>query len=489
MIDCVLSSSDNKILINVLHCFNGQSLVDLSQSIEKLVSEMLLRNVDNKLSIDEICETVKILYQVKQNSAAEKFWLNIKDHEKKITATNIKHVYELLKYVKISRRFILGILERKITDVWFQLSTQDILDILEILNAVDLTPYVSIHSLSRFLYVNIQSVDENSLLKIVNKFKNLSYMDENIQMALEKYCKTKCIKIKNPELLIELLDYCKVNRFRNFHVLNGACEYFILNSKLIKPVHIKKLMDPLGFLDFQPINATNFWKAIEKYLEQQFTEIPPTDIIDIMLSCCYVEKFPLNFTPKIFNTYFLDLLHSSSPPMKLQKMRQNLKLFDFTMTLECSDYSGPYLPKDHTGKSLWQDGRINRLINNINENLTEIVGSKASFSKSVILYQLPFNELFIIDILYHPAGMLNTWNIKMLQREKNLNVAVLIHLPEHFSADGYLIGPQSMRIRQFRKLGLKVATLKYDALMKLKIHPNELDNYLKERMKLALEAL
>lgn len=373
--------------------------------------------------------------------------------------------------------------------MWWLLTTNEILGILQILNDCKITPYTTMHSISRYIFTNIHTINEEMLLLMIQNLKELDYIDTNIEKSLEKYIKTRGVKIKDASLIVEIMNYCQSHQLRSMHILNGVSEYFILNCQKIRPEHMKEILQPFGLLDYQPINSIKFWQVVEQYLDENFSKIPACDIIDIMLTCVYLERYPLNFVKRIFNSYFLDLLHATTPPHRLQRIRGNLKLFDFSLTLECLDYAGPFLPRDHTAKQIWQDGRIKRVVNNISANLEEVAGGETNFTKSVILFQLPVNDLFIVDVLLHPSGMTNTWNISILSKERNLNTAVLVHLPEHFDSTGhYLTGPQVMRIRQFRILGLKVVTLKYQVLMKLKIYPKELNVYLKDCMKNAIEA-
>lgn len=324
------------------------------------------------------------------------------------------------------------------------------------------------------------------MVSIIESFTHLQHTDSQIERALERYVKAKGVKIKSQSLIVALLNFCAKFRIRNHHILNGCSEYFITNADLIEPGYLKEIFCPFGYLDYQPLNAMKFWQTLEIYIEKQFVKLKPNDIIDIMLCCVFLEKYPINFVRRIFNPYFLDALHSSNPPERLHKIRSDLKLFDTSLTLECKHYNGPLLPKDNHAKTIWQDGRIKRILNQISDELAAIAGGSDCLSKSVVLYQLPINELYIVDALFHPKGMGNMWNFNV-RKERNIHVAVLVHLPEHFDSTGeFLIGPQSMRIRHLRKMGMKVVTLDYEKLTRLKVYPKDLNKYLVSRMKEAL---
>lgn len=86
---------------------------------------------------------------------------------------------------------------------------------------------------------------------------------------------------------------------------------------------------------------------VETVLERKFSEFPPKEIINLLLSFIYIEKYPLNFVRKLFNPLFMDRLHSQTHD-DVMHSRLQLKLFDACMELESKNYAGPYLPSDNT---------------------------------------------------------------------------------------------------------------------------------------------
>lgn len=487
IVRCLVIDGSNDLLLTVLGGL--KSYIDLSQTIETVCEELLKRSLDSKLSIEETCDAIIKFTDVRRNASAEKFWSSLIDQERSINHLNVRYVYQVLPHIKMSRRTLSSILDKKITTLWWQLSIDAVTDILEALKTCQLSSYRTMSSLGRWTNTNIHALSEAALETVVTGFTQLEHSDHQIERALERYVKAKGVKIKSQSLIVALLNHCVKFRLRNHHILNGCSEYFISNADNIEPGYLKKIICPFGYLDYQPLNAIKFWQTLEHFIDKSFSKIPPNDVIDIMLACVYLELYPMNFVKHIFNPYFLDVLHTTNSPDKLYRIRSNLKLFDTSLTLECESYEGPLLPKDNMAKSVWLDGRIRRIANQISNELAEISGGPECVSKSVVLYQLPINELYIVDVLFHPKGLGNIWSFNV-HKERNIHVAVLIQLPEHFDSTGeYLIGPQAMRIRHFRKMGMKVVTLKYEKLAKLKIYPKDLNKYLVSRMKAALPAI
>lgn len=487
IVECIAKKSDTKTLLDTLDIL--RMFADVRRTIDRICDELLMRNSDEMLDVVEICESVQKFVECQQQNGAEKFWSGLSDQEKQINENNIKFVYQILPKIKVSRRMVIGVLERRIRNVFWQLSPNAVVEILDSLVECKSSPYRTMQTLSRWLNTNIHAVSESQLNAIIRSFSTLDYSDLQIEKAIERYVKAKGIKIKAQTLIVDILQHCAQFRLRNAHILNGCSEYFILNADIVEPGYIKSLFCPYGILDYQPINSIRFWKTFEIYLDTNFNKLEPIDVIDIMLTCVYLEKYPLNFVKRIFNPYFLDQMHSRTAIHQHPKLRSDLKLFDTALSIECNDYNGPMLPRDHSAKALWQDGRIKRIVQNLSDQWAVVAGGDDHYTKSAVHQQLPFNPLYVIDVLIHPAGMGQLWNFNT-HTDRNVYVACLISLPEHYDSNKQqLIGSQSMRIRHLRRLGLKVVTFEYELLAKLRVHSRELHKYLVDRMKQALPAL
>lgn len=461
----------------------------MESTIDKICNELLIRSADGCLSIIEICESISAFITVKHFADAEKFWSGISDKESEINTTNIKFVYEILPKVKISRRMILGVLERRIIDIYSQLAPDAVCKILNALKECNSPQsFRAFRSISAWLTLNIQNVTECQLESIINSFTTLGFTDQQFEKSLDRYTRAKATKIKSQTLIVEILQHILKFRILNPYILNGCSEYIIMNSELINPGYLRDLVYPFGYLNYQPLNSVQFWKTVEKLLEKHFDKLSPRHVMDIMLSCVYLEVYPNNFVDRIFNPYFLDLVHSQTTMSQLHAIRSDLKIFDTALSLECGDYAGPMLPRDTTVRPMWTDNRIKRIVNDISDSLVAIADGEDRFTKMTVSQQLPYTPIYIIDVLFHPPGLGRFWNFNAFL-DRNVYVAAVIHLPEHYDRLGhYLIGPQIMRIRHLRAIGFKVVSFKYETLAKLRVHPTELHEYMVKRMREALPA-
>ncbi|XP_058463292.1 FAST kinase domain-containing protein 3, mitochondrial-like [Malaya genurostris] len=487
IVNCIIFRGDNQ---TVLDSLDGlRNYLELAKTIDMLGNELVYRCSENKLTVEQCCEAIESLTECRRYDMVEKFWNGLADQEKQINDKNIHKVFSILPYLKISRRAVLNVLERRIPSVWWQMTASSTIDVLQSMESCKMSSFRITQTLARWLNTNIHAVSENQLESVLESFTNLGYSDNQIERAIERYVKAKGIKITSQSLIVTVLKHCKIFRLRNPHILNGCSEFFIANFQNLDPGYLQSIICPFGCLDYHPVNSTKFWETMDMYLDLNFSKIHPMEIIDIMFCYVSLERYPLHLVNRIFNPYFLDVLHARTRPERLDRVRSILKIFDTSLTLECPDYDGPLLPRDHSAKAVFHDGRIKRIVNYILPELEDLAGGPECVTKFTVLQHLPVNELHLIDVLFHPAGMGNYYSLNPI-KERNINVAVLIHLPEYFNNTGeHLIGPQAMRIRHLRRMGLKVVTLRFDTLHKLKIHPKELRTYLVERLKQAYEAL
>jgi Xaa-Pro dipeptidase len=129
--------------------------------------------------------------------------------------------------------------------------------------------------------------------------------------------KAKSLKISDPNLVAWIMEYVKRFRIRSSHILDGVAEYVVLhNGTNLSGPHLSSVLEPFGLLDYQPPNGLKFWQIFEKVLGDKFVQLPPKDVVELLLSCVYLKKYPLNFVDRVFSPYFLDRLHTSEKDFK-----------------------------------------------------------------------------------------------------------------------------------------------------------------------------
>lgn len=129
--------------------------------------------------------------------------------------------------------------------------------------------------------------------------------------------KAKSRKISDPNLVAAMMTFVKHFRLRtSSNIMEGAGEYFIQHGPQLTSSQIHSILLPFGLLEFQPPNGVKFWEMVETVLRSKFVQFSPNDVIDVLLTCVYLQKYPLNFVDRVFSPYFLDRLHTSERDFK-----------------------------------------------------------------------------------------------------------------------------------------------------------------------------
>ena len=97
---------------------------------------------------------------------------------------------------------------------------------------------------------------------------------------------------------------------RSSVILEASAEYFVEHSKDLNTPQINSVAKVFGNLNIHPSNGFKFWDKLETILEQKFAEFPPKDLIHLMMSFIYIEKYPVNLAHKIFNPNFVDRIEN-----------------------------------------------------------------------------------------------------------------------------------------------------------------------------------
>lgn len=486
LIDRISQTRDNDVLVKGLELLSKDVFKSNTNHVkEKLKDEITLQISQNKFTLKQVCDTVRILSNCGNRQLIDTLWVGITERFDEINEKNFIDVFQTLLFFKKSRQPVTNTLEKKMIAIWYKLKSDDICKLLPVLTKTHVPAIRFLEVTSKWIHTNIHTLSEEQLQTIIIHLSDLDYKDNNIENALERYIKMKSIQIRDPAVMAAIMDYCFKFRIRSVHIMQGCAEYFIVKHKQLSPIHVKSLFLPFGHLLFKPLNAVQFWKTIEEYLEEKFVNFKPNDFLDIMLACVYLQKYPMNFVEKIFNPFFLDRLQVSDDLNINEVQRMKLKVLDTALHIECPAYQGPLLPTDRSHVfTAMVDQRIKRICHKIHPHLNTIIGFADRISFNILPPFLPMSDIYIIDVLVHPSFMGRTISKMNLQQDK-LYTAILIHIPEHFCSDGQLVGAQAMRIRHLKMKGFKVVTLEHKLLYKLVVYPKELMKYISEQMEKA----
>lgn len=481
----VMKTEDTQTILNILNTVSSF----MEPFKYKFHDELLLRVIDNKLSVEQLCEFITFLVNHKSDGkyseTIDKLWVGFVARDAEINENNIDKMFCILHGLKASKRIILTLLEQKLSDLWAKIKVPVMQHILSCFIAEKYFSVQSFNVVGGWLSTNIHALDEDSLLDIISKLTRLKYTDNQIESAVEKYLRLKGPKIESPVLIVGILNFCMQFQICNKQILDSCSIYFLRNWNEVPNSFLKSFINPYGYLHFEPANCSEFWQLANMLLHKKFEKLCSDDLSSIVLSFIYSEKYPSRLVNRMLSPeYYVKITNTDT----LQK----LQLIDIAMSLESKEYSGPLLPKDQWSKPISQDFRIKNILSRIMDTLINVTGGVDKLSLAVSVPYLPSHETYLLDIMIHPAGLgSNIFNWKS-KSGKNENIAVLVHLPDHYCSDNeHLIGPQVMKKRHLKILGLKVVSLKYSLLSQYytSYNKNGLKEYLLQSIKNAEESV
>ncbi|XP_068626760.1 FAST kinase domain-containing protein 3, mitochondrial [Battus philenor] len=460
LLKVLMQTEDTCTILNILK--TESSLIEPHK--HKFCDELLDRVIDNKLTLEQLCEFTRYLINNNDDSKCsetiDKLWVGFIEKEHEINENNIEVLFKILPGLKSSKRTILVLLEQKLSDMWYKIKLTSMQEILGIFIEVKYFSLQSFAILGCWFSRNIHSLDEDAVLDIITKFIHLNYTDCQVEKAVEKYMKHKSTKIKSYVLIVAILNYCLQFQIRNENILNVCNQFTIKNINDIPASFLKCLIYPYGYLNFHP-KPNEFWIIVESILIEKFDKISVSDLSSITLSFIFCGKHPFKLVNKIFTSENVAKICN-------QDVMKRLQLIDTALSLEASEYPGPLLPKDHWLRPLTQDSRVEAILEKLSDIFTCIVKDPMKITNAVLIPNFCSDQTYLIDVLMHPSDFgrnLHNWKAKSL---KNNVTAILVHLPDHYCSDNKtLIGPQVLKIKHLRMLGMKVVSLKYFQLSQL----------------------
>ncbi|CAK1540233.1 unnamed protein product [Leptosia nina] len=458
LLKVVIKTEDTQTILNIL---KTNSLV-IEPYKNKFCDELLFRVTDNKLNIDQLIDlAIFLLSNIAEehyNDMLDKLWIGFTANESSIDETNIVKIFTILPGLKTSKKTVINLVEQKLSELWPRINSNSMQEIMSMFISEKYFSMQSFAVLGNWFYAHIHALDEDTLLDIITKFTRLNYTDDHIEAAVEKYMRLKGPKVNSYILIVGILNYCMQFQLRNKKILDTCCDHYLKNMDNIPPSFLKSFIHPFGYLCFKPV--TNLWEISENILIEVYRKIGVDDLCSIMLSYIYVGEYPVKLAAKVFNPEYYTKINNTS-------LLQKLYLIDTVLSIECKDYLGPLMPKDQWPKPVKQNQRVYNLVEKIKDMIGEIFG-KDRVSTGVLVPNYCSDENFVIDIMLHPFGLgSDTFNWK-LKSTKNENIALLIHLPDHYcSKSEQLIGPQIMKKRHLEILGFKVVSLKYSVVSHL----------------------
>lgn len=281
---------------------------------QQLINECLLRVAEGCVSLDQTLALALIIHSFASRNKlyaqyVDKLWISILNNYNLINETNISQLFSVVPIFKTSRKTILNILVKRTLSCWWKLKVSDIITILSTFVQVEFVHHSVLRASTKWLNVNIHAVSENDLASIINLLLQLNYMDSNTIRAAEKYIRLCHTNIRNMELVALWADVCVKFRICSPTILDTFTLICTDMKRNFSPSQVFRIARTFGLLNYIPLNNKQFFAFLEDFLSLKFAEFKPDDMIELLLSCTFIQRYPLNFVQKVLNPFFLDRLN------------------------------------------------------------------------------------------------------------------------------------------------------------------------------------
>lgn len=456
-------------------------------SLRKLLAEQCLNRVlDSMCDVVQVCQIIEIFSAMSQQLWADKCWVGLMG--RKIDEADILRVFQILPLLKESQRAVFNHLERLVVGGMNLPEERSVLQILAIVDELRLPHKRICLYMSKWMRLNLHMMTEDGITKMLVLYRRLDYSGPHLVQAMDRFFKSRTSGVQ-ADLIIAASDY-----FRHFQLcptvgLNVLADSFSrLGHQKLNVQIIEAVLTAFGVLDFHPEKDYAFWSAAEEAIDKRLVEFRPESLLDVFLSCIYLQRYPMNFVPRVFSNHFIHRLHSQTQGGLIESCRSKMKLLDAAMSFECGEYGTSHvLPKDYRAKTIVRDGRISRTAKQLVAPLQQICANRFNVTASVVLRDLPLNPIYMVDVLISPAGELAHFRYGYGRTYDNRNcVAILIHPPEHYAIHSIsrkrLVGVQAMRHRHLSIMGFRPIHFDWQELSSLETKKEILQSYLDSRI-------
>ncbi|XP_065582515.1 uncharacterized protein LOC136041708 isoform X1 [Artemia franciscana] len=482
LFEIILASKDSDVLVGALKLVSRQSFpYDIGPYRLRLCGEVLLRVNECKFSINQIPEIVKYFADIASQgrlpdfeSSPDMLWRCLSERRAEISTNNLSSLFNMLSHLRSSRKMVGYILECRAIELLGGFSVKQIVEILSIYSNLNLGSRKICTEFAGWLKLNIHSLNEEMMTQIYNYFTKLNFYGQDLESVLDKYLR-KC-PISDESFLIASLNWCRTQRVYNTVILEKSYEFFIKNQQRLSIRALETVVKSFGKLNYDPVDG-KFWSVVEELLDKKFVQCPPDLMVDMLISCVYLGRYPLNFLPQVLSPFFLDRLQMVFGKRKTEAM-STLQLLDVALTIECPSYRGPKLPSTLSSDQKL-DGRIVKMANLVKHDFNQVCHGALGISVMFTPANLPL--FYSIDLLLHKLEV-EPFSRFGYKKDNSEATAVLIHVPEHYNSKGELMGTQMMKVRQLELMGFQVISIPYEDLFRLKYKSVLMKRYLRSNL-------
>ncbi|NWX28468.1 FAKD3 protein, partial [Notiomystis cincta] len=295
--------------------------------------------------------------------------------------------------------------------------------------------------------------------ELVNVLEAFLYFGQKVQFfteALERRV-PKSIHTMHPQTVSKVMHYCCKKMILSKPIFDAVAEGFISNADRLTTDQIAAYIVPFGTLNYLPPSASSLFRKLETVLHSRLRHFQPHTLLNLLHSCVLIQRYPINFLPKIFSPYFLQKLQAQPPGLNRAVMSQLTQLF-LTVTLECPFYEGPKLLSKYQVKAFPtpQKSPDVHLFKRVKTGLLYLLKKRIYFASEV---STPYFYVVDIEIKLDEEGFV----LPAAQLEEvHRRIALCVDGQNRFCAHSRnLLGEEAIKQRHLQLLGYEVVQIPF----------------------------
>ncbi|NXB51707.1 FAKD3 protein, partial [Leucopsar rothschildi] len=295
--------------------------------------------------------------------------------------------------------------------------------------------------------------------ELVNVLEAFLYFGQKVQVfteALERHV-PRSIHTMPPQTVSKVMQYCCKKMILSKPIFDAVAEHFISSADRLTTDQIAAYIIPFGTLNYLPPSASSLFRKLEAVLHTRLRHFQPHTLLNLLHSCVLIQRYPINFLPKIFSPYFLQKLQAQPPGLNRVVMSQLTQLF-LTVTLECPFYEGPKLlskyqvkayPTPHSSPDV-------HLFKRVKTGLLYLLKKRIYFASEV---STPYFYVVDIEIKLDEEGfVLPAPQLEEVHRR----IALCVDGQNRFCAHSHnLLGEEAIKQRHLQLLGYEVVQIPF----------------------------
>jgi len=183
--------------------------------------------------------------------------------------------------------------------------TSIILNSLVVLHQTRVVPLVT--ALCKHSVKHIPYFTGDELVNVLEAFLYFGHREQSFTEALEIQA-LKSIFTMHPQTVSKVILYCCRKMILSKPIFDAAAEGFISDADRFTTNQTAECIAPFGTLNYLPSSAYSLFRKLETVLHTRFSHFKPHALLNLLHSCVLIQRYPVNFLPKIFSPYFLQQL-------------------------------------------------------------------------------------------------------------------------------------------------------------------------------------